>query len=1142
MRKLRLLLALFVASIGALQTATARVAPTLPEAQTLVSGQSYYLYNVMEGKFLCQSTTNTSYAAIGTYGDKVTITSTGTEGEYYIRWASNKYYLYAYDSYVTSYSSKDNTAKLTIVESSKGYTIQRSPSNTTYYKSDEFIGYDGSNGDRLTPALAEGSIHWQLISVDDAEYYIAKHKLFTYLEQADQYNFYVIQYEQVYENPASTTAELDNAQATLENALALSGNYVSPSWTEYPILFQNNTDNKWVLYDSNKKLQWYFYGKKGELMTSTLTATVNVDNNATLVFSYVTYSNYTNLRFFLDGELVQAVTNNQSYYNERRYYVELTPGKHDITWTCVGNDPRSDGNSCYLSGIGIVNTPTLTPALTTTEGQLGTEMLKVTDPVSNTRKVVITGVIGADDWTTIGLMVNAFSIDMSGATATAPMPANMFTGSKFPFLHDVKLPQGLTAIGNNAFYGSDVENEITFPETLTSIGDNAFYNSKIKAAYMQDGITSVGNYAFYYCYYLENATWPATAATIPYECFRNNYNLRTFTIPEGVTEIGQSAFYNCQQFNPRFPSSIKSIDYRAFYNSGIDELYVPENTTVYAYAFSNSNNLVSAEFPTSFNYIYGGTEISGRNCVLRNSPKLNTLKFKSPTVVKYDYKYFLDGNTLSNITLQVPDYLVSAYKLDPYWYKCNVVGFSSADITDWNIHQALVLNTGQRIGGTPNLHVSGEKASITINGDDAQTIGDMDIMFNLQSSNSIPKQLGMMLSNCDNVTIAGTLKEIVVTGAKTWYFLTLPFDTKVGDITTYAYETGLPTSYAIRYYDGASRATNGTGGNWKNYSADDIIPAGTGFIYQTAKTARSTFVAQDNASKQYVLSNNEFVKALSENPSEVTANKGWNLVGNPWQTYYNIHKLNFTAPITVWNLSSKKYVAYSIIDDDYAIKPLEAIFVQCPDELNEISFPIDGRQLTTEIESQSGVRAQAATAKARRLIDVVLSNGDELSDKTRVVINEQAQQGYELSCDASKFPAMSSDVPQLYTIGSDDTRYAINERPTGEGVVTLGFFAPKSGRYTFEANRNDFKSITLVDNETGLSTDLSQQSYTFTTEAGTNNSRFYLLINGNGGVVTGVEPVAAAQQQAGQVYNLQGQRVSGEKKGLYIVGGKKVVK
>lgn len=1163
MRKIRLLLALFVASIGALQTATARVAPTLPEAQTLVSGQSYYLYNVMEGKFLCQSTTNTSYAAIGTYGDKVIVTASENEGEYYIQWVNNNYYWDGYDTYVTSnYYSIYSYPRLnfTIAESSRGYTIQRSPSNTNYYKADEFVGFDGSNGDRLSPALTEGSIHWVLYSVDDAEYYMAKHKLFTYLEVADQYNFYITQYEQVYENPASTTTELDNAQATLENALALSGNYVSPSWTEYPIFFQNTTSNKWELDSSKKSLLWSVILRAGGTYqgTATLKATVNVDNDATLTYTY-RYSHsrgidYSTLHVYLDGELVQNIKYSDAS-SERRHYIEMPPGIHEITWTCEINDGigYTGGQINYwntLSGIGIVNTPTLTPALTSTEGQLGTEILKVADPVSKTRKVIINGVIGADDWTTIGLMVNAFSIDMSGATATAPMPAYMFTGSKFPFLHDVKLPQGLTAIGNNAFYESDVENEITFPETLTSIGEYAFCNSKIKAAYMQDGIMSVGGSAFENCQFLENATWPATAATIPSRCFRNNYNLRTFTIPEGVTEIGQNAFYKCQQFNPRFPTSINSIAYQAFENSGIDELFVPENTTVYGYAFSNSNNLVSAEFPTSFNYIYGGTEISGRNCVLRNSPKLNTLKFKSPTVVKYDYKYFLDGNTLSNITLQVPDYLVSAYKLDPYWYQCNVVGFNSADITDWNIQQALVLNTGQRIGGTPNLHLSGEKASITINGDDAQTIGDMDIMFNLQSSYysvsgygySISKQLGMMLSNTNSVNITGKLSENVVTDEKTWYFLTLPFDTKVGDITTYAYETGLPTSYAIRYYDGASRATNGTGGNWKNYSADDIIPAGTGFIYQTAKAARSTFVAQDNASKQYVLSNKEFVKALSENPSEVTANKGWNLVGNPWQTYYNIHKLNFTAPITVWNLSSKKYVAYSIIDDDYAIKPLEAIFVQCPDELNEISFPIDGRQLTTEIESQSGVRAQAATAKARRLIDVVLSDGDELSDKTRVVINEQAQQGYELSCDASKFPAMSSDVPQLYTIGSDDTRYAINERPTGEGVVTLGFFAPKSGSYTFEANRNDFKSITLVDNETGLSTDLSQQSYTFSTEAGTNNSRFYLLINGNGGVVTGVEPVAAAQQQAGQVYNLQGQRVSGEKKGLYIVGGKKVVK
>ena len=72
-----------------------------------------------------------------------------------------------------------------------------------------------------------------------------------------------------------------------------------------------------------------------------------------------------------------------------------------------------------------------------------------------------------------------------------------------------------------------------------------------------------------------------------------------------------------------------------------------------------------------------------------------------------------------------------------------------------------------------------------------------------------------------------------------------------------------------------------------------------------------------------------------------------------------MRSLRMSPPITVWDYSANyygNYVAYSIIDDDYAIKPLEAIFVQCPDEVNSISFPIDGRQLTDVIESQNAAR------------------------------------------------------------------------------------------------------------------------------------------------------------------------------------------
>ena len=1140
MKKIRLLLTLIVVSIGAMQSAWAdRSAPELPTAVAPESGQSYYLYNVLESKFLCRSTTSTSYAAIGTYGDKVTVTATANENEYTIQWANNNYYFYAQDTYVNSQSGKNSkTSMFTVTESNKGYTIQRSPSNTSYYKADEYIGYNGNNGDRLNPALAEGSIHWIFLPVDEAEYYIAKLKLYTYLTIADTYNFYVTQYDEVYNNLNSTTESLNQAYETLYDAVTVSSNYVSPSWTEYPILFQNITENKWKNYSSNSdRLVWYVESD-GTTKTSRLDAIVNVDNNATLAYNYSQSNGYSSLRVFLDGELVQTVSTNQSNNNSRRYYVELTPGKHNVVWEAVCNDSRTGyGHSNYLSAIGVVNTPTLYPATTTVEGQLGTEMLKLIDPISKTRKVVINGVIGDDDWTTIGLMVNAFSIDMSGATAEK-IPASQFTKEKYPFLHDVKLPQGIKTIGERAFYNSDIENEITLPNTVETIGEYALYQSKVKAVHMSDNsVNSVGNRAFQNCYYLENMTWSASAAQIPGYCFENCYNLRTFEIPEGVTGVGDYAFENALLFNASFPLTMKQINYYAFSNTATERLVIHEDVVVNYRAFDNCKNLVYAEWPTSFAKAVNNGSISGTNGVTTNCPKLADVYLKSPTKVTYDEQAFFNGCALSNITLHVPSYLVSTYKLDPYWYQCDVVGFDESEISDWSVKQPLVLNS-ERIGGTPSLHFS-ESGRMEISGDAVQTIGDMSVTFNPRQfsyilngySIKVPQQWGMMLSTTNNVNITGELSENYWTEGGYWYFITLPFDMKVGDITT-----SPAASYAIRYYDGANRATVGTGSNWKNYDKEDVIPAGTGFIYQTNKGTCSKFVAQNTAAKQYILSNNEFVKALEEHASEVTANKGWYLVGNPWQTYYNIHKVNFTAPITVWNFDNRRYDAYSIIDDDYAIKPLEAFFVQCPDEMTQISFPIDGRQLTSVIESQSGVRADAPAE--RRLIDIELTNG-EMTDKTRFVLNPKAEMDYETCCDASKFMSMDASVPQIYTI-QNGVQMAINERPEGDGVVQLGMMIPASGTYTIQAGRNEFRNMVLVDKKNNTKTDLTKDSYTFSTDNGTIDNRFELRPTSGG--TTGISnSLQQSAEENATLYNLNGQRVDAPQKGIYVVNGKKVI-
>jgi hypothetical protein len=654
--------------------------------------------------------------------------------------------------------------------------------------------------------------------------------------------------------------------------------------------------------------------------------------------------------------------------------------------------------------------------------------------------------------------------------------------------------------------------------------------------------------------------------------------ISTFELPEGITSIGAYAFqdnYNC---NYQLPSTLTSIGNYAFEDADkIESLYIPANCSVGSYAFQNCsklkfvqvgegcsfvtyysgssyyyytfqkcNKLEEIVFPTTFYRISGSKMLSG--CTA-----LKKVTFKSPTLIDGDhYSSFFDGLG-TDIQVYVPSYLVNAYKLDKYWYNYNIMGFNTADVTDWAINNELTFYSQDRFEGTPNVNLQ-RNGVWTINGDLAQNIGNFTTWYESQQRNGNVGSASKIISNCDNVNISGTYRHAYYvynkyySGSYTydgrWHFICLPFDIKVSEITC-----SNNARFAIRYYDGANRALNGTGGNWKDYASDAVIPAGTGFILQASKACRVYFYAIDNASKQNVVSNKIFTKALDANDSEQSSNKGWNLVGNPWLCYYNIHKMNFTGPITTYDGYNRKYTAYSVIDDDYAICPNQAFFVQCPDEVNSISFPVDGRQMTTTIEDQNGARAEKASE--RMLIDVELCQGTEpqnnqeedaeetLCDKTRFVMNPKASMDYETTCDASKFLESGTSCPQIYTIEQGEL-LAINERPLGDGTVQIGIIIPQDGTYTISAQRCQFQNIVLVDNETGIETDLGNGgSYTFTASTGTYNSRFMLRVGGV--VVTAVQYVATPSQQTEQAYNLQGQRVVAPQKGLYIVNGKKVI-
>lgn len=894
--------------------------------------------------------------------------------------------------------------------------------------------------------------------------------------------------------------------------------------------------------------------------------------------------------------------------NSPRYFNELEPGEHTIEWRFTNTSPSTTIYvHPYTFNVHYTDTPISVSLLE--PGSLGTEVLYNVDYIKDVRCLKVKGKMNDEDWAKIGMMTNLNTLDLSEAKIDS-IPTKALSG--MAWLHKLTLPEGLKRIGysslsylpleeltipstvetieNFAINNCQQIKTLAIPASVKTVKNAAldymyalehvdwqadadiptyaFYNDfNLRTVDITGNPKLIDNYAFEYCFSLENVNFANSITSIGKYAFERDYNLVCRSLPanlEAISDyafqkctalpvvlpnklktIGQYAFYECDslgtQDNGAFvvPEKVTSIGNYAFrYCDGIELLTIKNAQTIGDYAFNSCSKLRSLELPTAYYSI-------GKQYTFTDCNNISEITLRSPSVVLHDNSLV---SSLSKVTLKVPSFAVSNYKLDEYWYNAKeIIGFGTGEVSDWYIYRPVTLNH-ERMEGTPNVYLYG--GTLKVNGElpvgvKKLHIGGGSLFVNGDaplSVDNITISSGNIVCNGNNSSVSGKIERLWYFSAKTWSFLSLPFDIKISDITFSAENV----QYAIRYYDGASRAASGTGGNWKNYNKEeDVIPAGTGFIMQTNIATDATFYAIDNGSKQQCVSNKEFVKTLAVNASEKASNHGWNLVGNPWQSYFNDHMLNFTGPITVWNTSNKTYTAYSVTDDDYAIRPNEAFFVQCPnEEYNTIGFPTQGRQLTSVIESQNAVKAQVPVARTRQIVNLTISNG-EMEDRTRVVLNEKASMSYETACDASKFMSMDNSVPQLYTLDEQGNTYAINERPTGDGTVLLGFYAGAAGEYTISVARCDAEQVFLTDFLTGQTKDITNDSYNFSADMGTDNGRFCLsFVSNEETAIEGVEQLSNAHIE---VFGLDGKYLGHDasklKTGVYVIRqGKKVTK
>jgi hypothetical protein len=121
------------------------------------------------------------------------------------------------------------------------------------------------------------------------------------------------------------------------------------------------------------------------------------------------------------------------------------------------------------------------------------------------------------------------------------------------------------------------ETSLTLPEGITEIGQYAFYNHRqITSVLLPDSVTKIGAHAFAYCVELQSMTIPASVTEIGNHAFYNCTGLKELQFSEGLTAIGEHAFYYCTAIESvTFPDSLKKVGVYAFSGCAIKEVYVP---------------------------------------------------------------------------------------------------------------------------------------------------------------------------------------------------------------------------------------------------------------------------------------------------------------------------------------------------------------------------------------------------------------------------------------------------------------------------------------------------------------------------------------------------------------------------------------
>lgn len=162
-------------------------------------------------------------------------------------------------------------------------------------------------------------------------------------------------------------------------------------------------------------------------------------------------------------------------------------------------------------------------------------------------------------------------------------------------LRNLSLPEGLTTIGDTAFYGMNVPS-LEIPGSVEVIGPYAFFapfSSGIRDLQLNEGLIEIGSNAFLRNR-IEEIAFPTTLRYIGDGAFEQN-DLTELHLNSGLEEIGESAFEdnNIRTLTFDDEMTLNVLQEAVFLQNQIQELALPASVdTIFHEAFADNHDMV----------------------------------------------------------------------------------------------------------------------------------------------------------------------------------------------------------------------------------------------------------------------------------------------------------------------------------------------------------------------------------------------------------------------------------------------------------------------------------------------------------------------------------------------------------------------